>query len=174
MQPFLNRLRSLLGRVLQGALPDDRYPPAEGTERLRMTPVASGVVPEFPAPEIFVGLGSGCVAAAFVSVPEAAMDEHHRSPPREYKIGAARQSPDMQSISQTPGEKTRAKYPFRVGVLAANSRHHATALRSGRDSHGRDCIRPEFLRKWQPRASFGKCEGIEATLAAAMWNLPCA
>jgi hypothetical protein len=56
-------------------------------EHLRMAPVASDISLEFLPPEIFIGPGSGCVAAAFMSVPEAAMDEHHRFALREHKVG---------------------------------------------------------------------------------------
>ena len=152
MQPHLNRFCSIHGRVLQCALPDDRYAPAESMEHLRMAPVSSDICLEFLPPEIFIGLGSGCVAAAFMSVPEAAMDEHHRSVLREYKVGRAGQSPYMKSISKTSGEKERAKYPFRLGVLSANARHHATALRSGRNAHGLDHLRSECLRELRRRS----------------------
>jgi hypothetical protein len=40
-----------------------------------------------------------------MSVPEAAMDEHHRFALREHKVGGAGQPPHMKSISKTPGEK---------------------------------------------------------------------
>ena len=174
MQPLLNRLRSLLDRVLQGALPDDRHAPAESMEHLRMAPVASDISLEFLPPEIFIGPGSGCVTAAFMSVPEAAMDEHHCSALREHKVGGAGQPPHMKSISKTPGEKKGAKYPFRPGVLSANARHHAAALRSGRNAHGREYLPPECLQKWQLRASVWQCERMKATIEAEIWSLPCA
>lgn len=173
MQPLLNHLRSLLDRVLQGALPDDRHAPAEGMEHLRMVPVASDISLEFLPPEIFIDPGSGCVAAAFMSVPEAAMDEHHCSALREHKVGGAGQPPHMKSISKTPGEKKGAKYPFRPGVLSANARHHAAALRSGRNAHGREYLPPECLQKWQLRASAWQCERMKATIEAEIWSLPC-
>src|SRR3546814_14063556 len=64
-------------------------------EHLRMAPVASDISLEFLPPEIFIGPGSGCVAAAFMSVPEAAMDEHHCFALREHKVGGAGQPPHM-------------------------------------------------------------------------------
>src|SRR3546814_19395878 len=88
-----------------------------------LAPVASDISLEFLPPEIFIGPGSGCVAAAFMSVPEAAMDEHPCFARREHKVGGAGQPPHMQSISKTPGEKEGPKYQFRPGVLAANARH---------------------------------------------------
>lgn len=174
MQPLLNRLRSLLDRVLQGALPDDRHAPAESTEYLRMAPVASDISLEFLPPEIFIGPGSGCIAAAFMSVPEAAMDEHHCSALREHKIRGAGQPPHMKSISKASGEKKGTKYPFRPGILSANARHHAAALRSGRNAHGREYLPPECLQRWQLRASVRQCERMKATIEAEIRSLPCA
>ena len=101
MQPLLNRLRSLLDRVLQGALPDDRHAPAESMEHLRMAPVASDISLEFLPPEIFIGPGSGCVAAAFMSVPEAAMDEQGDSILRKNEIWTARQMSTVQPETQS-------------------------------------------------------------------------
>ena len=172
MQPLLNRLRSLLDRVLQGALPDDRHAPAESMEHLRMAPVASDISLEFLPPEIFIGPGSGCVAAAFMSVPEAAMDEHHCSALREHKVGGAGQPPHMKSISKTPGEKEGAKYPFRPGVLSANARHHAAALRSGWGSHGLERIPPGYLRRLPLRLIQQNTlteEVLEAANGGALW-----
>lgn len=174
MQPLINRLRSLLDRVLQGALPDDRHAPAESVEHLYMAPVASDISLEFLPPEIFIGPGSGCVAAAFMSVPEAAMDEHHCSALREHKVGGAGQPPHMKSISKTPGEKKGAKYPFRPGVLSANARHHAAALRRGRNAHGIEHLPPECLQKWQLRASAWQCERMKTAPEAAIRSLSCA
>jgi hypothetical protein len=105
-----------------------------------MTSVASYVFLELLPPELFVSPGCGCVAAAFVSMPEAAMDEHHRSPFWEHEVRGAWQSTNMKSISETPGEKTGAKYSFRPGVLSANSRHHPAALRSRRSRNGHEYI----------------------------------
>lgn len=153
MQPPLNSLSSLLDRALQGALPDDRHAPAESMEHLCMVPVASDISLEFLSPEVFIGPGSGCVAAAFMSVPEAAMDEHHRSALREHKVGGAGQFTHMKSISKTPGEKKGPKHPFRPGVLSTDARHHAAALRSGRNAHGLDCLPPKCLQKWRLRVS---------------------
>ena len=163
MQPSLNRLRSLLDRVLQSALPDDRNAPAERMEHLCMLPVASYISLKFPSPEIFIGLGSGCVAAAFVSVPEAAMHEHHRPMLREHKVRGAGQLSDMKSIAKSPCKKKRAKGSFRPGVLSANARHHAAALGGGRDAHGLEGIPPGFLQQTPLRISASHSDRVEAT-----------
>lgn len=101
-----------------------------------MAPVAIDISLEFLPPELFIGPGSGCVAAALMSVPETAMDEYHRPVLWEHKVGGARQLPHMKSISKPTGEKKGAKRSLRPSVLSANARHHAAALRSGRDAHG--------------------------------------
>lgn len=123
-----------------------------------MAPVASDVSLEFLPPEIFIALGSGCVSAAIMPVPETAMDEYHCSALRENKIGRARQPTYMKSISKTSREKKRAKYPFWPGVLPANAGHHPAALRIRRNTHGMDQLPHERLRKWQLRifASHGE------------------
>lgn len=135
MQPILDRFSSFFCRVLQGTLPDNCHTPPESMELFRMPTVASNVALEFLTPEFFVGPGGGGVSATFMSVPEAAMDEYHRSVLLEHKVGGARQSPHMKSISKTPGEKQRTQYSFRLRILSANARHHAAALRSGRNAH---------------------------------------
>ena len=174
MQPFVNQSRCVLDRMLQRALPDSGHTPAKSPECLHVSPVAINIAQEFPLPELFVGPRGGGIAATFVPMPEAAMDEHHCSALREHKVGGAGQPPHMKSISKTPGEKKGAKYPFRPGVLSANARHHAAALRSGRNAHGLEHLPPECLQKWQLRASAWQCERMKTTPEAAIRSLPCA
>lgn len=173
MQPLLNRLRSLRDRVLQGAFPDDSHAPAESMEHFRMAPVASDVSLEFLLPELFIGPGSGCVAAAFMSVPEAAVDEHHCSALREYKVGGAGQSPHMKSISKTPGE--RRVRSIRSGRVFFPRMPDIMRLRCGVVGTRIDVnIPPGCLRRWQLRAAVSQCEWMKATIEAEMRSLPCA
>lgn len=174
MQPLLNRSHSVLDRMLQGAFPDDSHAPAESKEQLCMAPVAIDISLEFPLPELLIGPGGGCVAAAFMSVPEAAMDEYHCPVLREHKVGGAGQRLHMKSIAKPSGEKKGAKRSLRPGVLSANARHHAAALRSGRDAHGLGYFPPRCLQKRQPRASTERSEWMKAVPEAAFGSLPCA
>ncbi len=89
MQPRFNQSRSVLGRMLQRALPDGGYTPAKSIERPHVSSVAHDITQELPLPELFIGPRCGGVAAAFVSMPEAAVDEHYRPVLREHKIGGA-------------------------------------------------------------------------------------
>lgn len=174
MQPLLKRLRRLFGRVLQGALLEDRHAPAESMEYFRTLPVASDISLEFLSPEVFVGPGSGCVAVAFMSVPEAAMDAHQRSSLGEHKVEGAGQSPHTNSISKAPSEKKGEKYLSRPGICSATTRHHAASLRIGRNAHGRKFLPLKCLLRWQLRASVWQCERMKATIEAEVGSLPCA
>lgn len=162
MQPLFNRLRSILDRMLQGAFPDDGHTPAKSLEHFRMAPVAIDISLEFLPPELLVGSGRGCVATAFVSMPEAAVDKHHRPMFREHKVGGARQLSDMKSIPESFGEKKGAKSPFRPSVFSSNARHHAAALRSGRDAHDLGSITPRCLQKPPSRTSTSQSDGSNA------------
>jgi len=173
MQPLLNSLRSVLDRVLQGAFPDDSHAPVKSAEHLRMAPVAIDIPLEFLPPEILIVNGSGCIAAAFVSVPEAAVDKHHRPVLREHKIGGTWQLPHMKSIAKPSGEKKGAKHPFWPGVFSANARHHSAALRSGRDAHGLESIPFGHLQKQRPHASAKESERMMAAPKAVCGSLPC-
>lgn len=145
MQPLVNRLRSILERMFQGAFPDYGHAPSKSEQHLRMPSVAIDILLEFMSPELFVGLRRSCVSAAFMSVPEAAVHKNHSLVFGEHKVGRARQLSHMKSISESSGEKTGAKCPFRPSIFSANTRHHAAALRSGRDTHSPKGMLQEFV-----------------------------
>lgn len=147
MQPLLSRLRSVHDRMLQRAFPDDCHAPAKRVEHLHMAPVAIDIPLKFLPPELLVGPRSSCVATTCMPVPKTTVDEHHRPVLREHKVGGARQLAYMKSISKPSGEKKGAKRSFRPSVFSANARHHAAALRCGRDAHCLRGIPPEYLRK---------------------------
>jgi hypothetical protein len=138
-----------------------------------MAAVTIDIPSEFLPPEILILNGSGCIAAAFMSVPEAAMDEYHCSVFREHKIGGAWQLPHMKSIAKPSGKKKGAKHPFWPSVLSANARHHSAALRSGRDAHGGENIPFGYLQKQRPQASAKKSERMMAVHWAVCGSLPC-
>jgi hypothetical protein len=66
-----------------------------------------------------------------------------------------------------------AKRSFRPGVLSANARHHAAALRSGRDAHGIEGILPGCLQKQQLRASARQSERMKTVHEAMFGSLAC-
>jgi hypothetical protein len=135
MQPLIDQLRSVLDRMLQGAFPDDSYTPTKSSERFHVSPVTIDIVQKFSLPEFYIGTGGGGVTTSFVSMPEAAVDENHRSVFGEYEIGRAWQFLDMKSIAEPFGEKSSSECSFWPSVLAADARHHSAALRGGLDAH---------------------------------------
>jgi len=138
-----------------------------------MAPVAYDILLEFFLPEFHVGLGGGAIAAAVVPMPEAAVDKHCRPVFREHKIRGAGQLSDMKSIAESPDEKKGAKGPFRPGVLAANARHHAAALRGSRDAHGLGGISSGCLRKTPLRTSASQSDRGEVAGETISGSLAC-
>lgn len=112
-----------------------------------MPPVPVGIIQELSLPELCVGPGYGGVATAFVSMPKAAVDEYYRSVLWKHEIRRARQLSDMESIAESSGEKSKSESPFWPSVLSTNARHHAAALRRGRDAHDFEGIPPGRLQK---------------------------
>lgn len=147
MQPLLNDPDCVLDRVLQGALPNDAHTPATLAKHCRMACVPVDISLEFLLPEFCVCLWDGGVSTALVPVPETAMNEYHGPVFRKHQIGRARQISDMKPVPKSPGKKTGAKHPFGPGILSADARHHAAALRSGWGSHGLERIPPGYLRR---------------------------
>lgn len=140
MQPLLHDLRSVLDRMLQGTFPNDGHTPAKVAKHRCMARIPVDVSLELLPPEICVCLREGGVTTAFVPVPETAVNEYHGPVFREYQIGRTRQISYMKPIPESLGEQQGAKHSFRPSVFPADARHHAAALRSGRNAHGLECI----------------------------------
>lgn len=136
MQPLPNDFRGAFRRMFQGAFPDDGHTPAKLAKHFRMARIATDVSLKFLLPEISIDLGSRCVSAALMPVPETAMNEYHGSVLRKHKVRASGKAPYMKSIAESFGKQTGAKSSLWPSVLRANTRHHKTALWGGWDTHG--------------------------------------
>lgn len=147
MQPFLNDQRGVIDRLLQGAFPNDGHAPAKVPKHCCMTCVPVDVSLKFFLPEIAVRLWCGCVSAVLVPVPETAVNEYHSPVFRKHQVGRPRQIPYVKPVSESLGEQSGAKRPFRPRILSPNARHHAAALGSGRDAHGLECVLSRHLRR---------------------------
>lgn len=161
MQPPFYRSRGVLDRMLQRTFPDDGHSPAKCPERLDVTPVAIYIGLELLSPEFHVGSGDGGVATVFVAVPKASVDEHHRPVLRKHEVWGAGQLARMESIPKPLGEEKGPKCTFRPSVLSANARHHAAALRSGRDAHGFGDVLSEWALGRMSRPSAKQSDEIE-------------
>lgn len=147
MQPFLNDLRGVIDRLLQGALPDDSHTPSKIVKHCSMAGIPRDISSELLLPEFAVRLWRSGVPTAFVSVPETAVNEYDGPVFREHQIGRTRKISYVKPVSKSLGEQNGAKHPLRPSVLPANARHHAAALRSAREAHGLACGLPRFLRR---------------------------
>ena len=171
MQPFLNDLRSVIDRLFQGTFPDDSHTPAKVAKHCCMACVPVDISLKLLLPEFAVRLRGGGVSTAFVPVPKTAVNEYHGPVLREHQIGRAWQISYMQPVPEPPGEQNGAKHPFRPGIFPANARHHAAALRGGRDAHGLECVLPRCLRR-QLQAYNAELTGRKTGQGAAVGSLP--
>lgn len=105
MEPFVNYLRGVIARLLQGTFPDDSNTPAKFVKRCYMACVPVDVSLEFLLPEFAVRLWGGGVATVFVPVPETTVNEYHGPVFRENQIGRARQISYMKPVPESPGEQ---------------------------------------------------------------------
>ncbi len=170
MQPFFNSLRSDFYRVLNGTFPDDSHAPAKSTKHFRVMSITINITQELPLPEFFIGSGCGSETTAYVSMPEAAMDEHDGLVLWKHQIRRSRQLFDMKSIPESLGEKNGAKTSLWPSVLSANARHHAAALRSSWDAHVP--IIPS-LQKAPFHTCVSQTDQIQAIGEAHVWSLAC-
>jgi hypothetical protein len=90
--------------MLQRAFPDNGHTPAKGPKLLNVSPVTIHVAHEFPLPELLVGLRACRIAATFVSMPEAAVNENNCPVPWKDKIRRAGKPLAMKSIAKSSGK----------------------------------------------------------------------
>ena len=82
--------------------------PAEAGEGLIVTVVALAVALYLRAPEIDVGLGEAEVAAAFVAMPEAAVDENACAVLAQDDVGMAGQARMVEPVAEAAGVQPAA------------------------------------------------------------------
>lgn len=117
------------------ALPDHEDLPAEILERFFVAPVAGDVLGEFIHPERDAGFGRIGVAASFVPVPEAPVDEDSESVAREDQIRAAGKVLPMQTKAQTQLVRDPANHDLGSGVPPFDPGHHFASPLAVYDVH---------------------------------------
>ena len=109
----------------KSAFPNSDHFPASLDE-----PACDGCIP-FPIcmkllfPESRPGFRHSEVLAIGVRMPEATVDEDHRAPLWQYKIGSTRQILHVQAKAESARPEARTYKRFRLGITAANERHHS-------------------------------------------------
>lgn len=102
--------------AFQFAFPDGDYAPGEGFEALVVESVTFFVFPDLIHPEVGVGFGRCVVFAAFVAVPEAAVDEYHGAIFGQEDVGSAGEGLDVDTKAKTGAEERLSHLLFRLGV----------------------------------------------------------
>ena len=117
----------------EAALPDDYGVPAEAGEGLVVAVVALAVALYLRAPEVDVGLGEAEVAAAFVAVPEAAVDEYAGAVLAQDDVGVAGQTRMVEPVAEAAGVQPAAD--LGLGVSRTDGRHVLMPLLRGHRIH---------------------------------------
>ena len=112
----------------QFAPPDDDCVPAEVAQLDAFFYVALFVAFYLLLPEFSVCLGYYKVFAAFVTVPEAAVDEDDCLVLAQYYVGGAGQALDVYAVAVAMGVEVTAHNQLRFGVLALDARHALVPL----------------------------------------------
>ena len=116
--------------IAQGAFPYDRDSPAvfEQIESIALVPCHVGV--KLGLPEILASRWCCRVRAVGMSMPEAAVNEAHRSESTKHQIGSAGEFSIVQTVSEAACVESPAKGEFGPRVPASDPRHHARTSRS--------------------------------------------
>jgi len=102
--------------AFQFAFPDGDYALGEGFEPLIVQGISFLVFSDLVHPEVGVGFGRCVVFAAFVAVPEAAVDEYHGAILGQDDVGSAGEGLDVDTKAKTGAEERLAHLLFRLGV----------------------------------------------------------
>ena len=102
--------------------------PAEVAQLDAFFDVALFVAFYFLFPEWGVALGHYKVAAAFVAVPETAVDEDDGAVFAQYYVGGAGQALDIYAVAVAVGMQVAAHNHLGLGVLALDARHALVPL----------------------------------------------
>ena len=90
--------------------------------------VAFLVAVDLSLPELAIALGRYKVFAAFVTVPEAAVDEDDCLVFAQYYVGGAGQALDVYAVAVAMGVQIATHNQLGLGVLALDARHAPVPL----------------------------------------------
>lgn len=125
------------GKPLQGkfavlglelALPHLDDVPTHAAQLEAFGKVALAVALNLGLPEVGTGLGKDKVAAAFMTMPEAAVHEDDGAVLAEHDVGGAGQAADVDAETKPPGKQVLAHQNFGLGVAAADAGHALVPL----------------------------------------------
>ena len=103
------------------SFPNDDCVPPHATQLDAFLNIALFVAFYFLFPEWGVALGHYKVTAAFVPVPEAAVDEDDGAVFAQHYVGGAGQAPDIHTVAVVTGVQVTAYDHLGLGVLALDA-----------------------------------------------------
>lgn len=110
------------------AFPHADHPPPHGFQLGFVAGVARHVALDLLTPEFHIALRQTVIAASFMAVPEAAVDEDDGLVFRQNDVRASGQFPCLDPESQSTGEEVFAHYHLGLRILALDGRHTSVAL----------------------------------------------
>jgi len=122
-------------RALEFAFPNDVTVPPSGPQGLDVSMVSSNILAEFISPEFRPCLGSGSIAALWVSVPKAAVDKNAGLPFWQNNIRPARQIFPVKPEPVAASMKEFADGNLWLRVAASYGTHHSGSRRSINNVH---------------------------------------
>lgn len=102
--------------------------PAHVAQAYALLQVACAVAFNLCRPELHIRFGQHKIAAALVSVPEAAVYENHRAVFLQHNVGCAGQPLHVHPVAESAGKKVFSHNQLGASVSAANMRHALVAL----------------------------------------------
>ena len=110
------------------SFPNDDCVPAEVAQLDAFFDIALFVAFYFLFPERGVALGHYKVTAAFVPVPEAAVDEDDGAVLAQHYVGGAGQALDIYAVAVAVGMQVVAHNQLGLGILSLDARHALVPL----------------------------------------------
>ena len=113
---------------LDFAFPDDNDMPAGLLQRGLFFFITFNVALEFFRPEFHVRFGHRGDFAAFMAMPEAAVDENHRMPFGQNDVGMAGQLWGVEAVAEAQHVQMMTHEQFRLRVFRADFAHGFAAF----------------------------------------------
>ena len=137
VEGLLERLEGALADRggLEAALPDDYGVPAETGEGLIVAVVALAVAFYLRTPEVHVGLGEAEVPAAFVAMPEAAVDEDACTVLAQDDVRVPGQARVVEPVAEAAGVQPAPDGHLGLGISRTDGRHVLMPLLRGHRIH---------------------------------------
>jgi len=114
----------LVGHAADCTFPDRGDTPAVGAKKSDIPCITLDVFCELAVPEFDVRRWIGRRWTPFVTMPEAALNKHHRPELREDQVRSAWQPSHVQSEPETSGVQRGPNPTLRLGVTSPDARHH--------------------------------------------------